>query len=374
MDDLLLIALVNMGALLVQRRRNRKRHCRRRRVWVRPINTRRRQQGAFYNLFQEMKTDPQMFLKYTRMTLPTFQHLMDIVNPSLMKRSPRALEPEQRVAVTLRFLIGDKVPEVAFAYRVGLSTVHKIIKETCDVFGRLLGPIYLRAPSREEYLQIAEGFWTLWNFPHCLGAIDGKHVDAQCPPNSGTLYFNYHKRYSIVLLAVCDHNYQFTLVDIGSMGKNSDAGIYGNSDLNVTNEMLDIPEGTSCLSGIDIQVPYFFIGDEAFPIGKHLMRPYAGRYLGEHKNIFNYRLSRARRIIENTFGILAKKWGIYNRPIAAIPENINKYILATVCLHNFLRNKEGNILQFENNDEIIENNENGEHLRRTLRTLFAIIL
>lgn len=85
------------------------------------------------------------------------------------------------------------------------------------------------------------------------------------------------------------------------MGKNSDAGIYENSDLNVTNEMLDIPKGTSCLSGTDIQVPYFFIGDEAFPIGKHLMRPYSGRYLGERKNIFNYRLSRARRIIENTF-------------------------------------------------------------------------
>jgi len=85
-------------------------------------------------------------------------------------------------------LIGDKVPTIAFAYRVGLSTVHKIVKETCDVFGRLLSPIYLRPPSREEYLQIAEGFWKLWNFPHCLGAIDEKHVDAQCPPNSGSLY------------------------------------------------------------------------------------------------------------------------------------------------------------------------------------------
>lgn len=103
--DILLIALINMGALLVQRQRNRinrERH-RRRRVWVRAINTRRRQQGAFYNLFQELKEDQQMFYKYTRMTLPTFQHLMDIVNPSLIKRSPRALEPEQRVALTLRY-------------------------------------------------------------------------------------------------------------------------------------------------------------------------------------------------------------------------------------------------------------------------------
>lgn len=177
-------------------------------------------------------------------------------------------------------------------------------------------------------------------------------------------------------MAVCDHNYKFTLVDIGSMGKNSDAGIYGNSNLNVENGMLDIPEGTSCLSGTDIQVPYFFIGDEAFPIGKHLMRPYSGQYLGERKNIFNYRISRARRIIENTFGILAKKWGIYNRPVAATPENINKYIFTTVCLHNFLRNEEGNIIQFEN-DEIIENNENGAafatHIRNSLWNYFITL-
>lgn len=110
--DLLLITLANMGAFLVQRRRNRinhERRRRRRRVWVRPINTRRRQQGAFYNLFQEIKRDQQMFYKYTRMTLPTFQNLMDIVNSSLMKRNPRALEPEQRVALTLRYMFRSLV-------------------------------------------------------------------------------------------------------------------------------------------------------------------------------------------------------------------------------------------------------------------------
>ncbi|KAL6418798.1 hypothetical protein ACFW04_014238 [Cataglyphis niger] len=66
----------------------------------------------------------------------------------------------------------------------------------------------------------------------------------------------------------CDHNYKFTLVDIGSIGKNK---------------------------------------DEAFLIRKHLMWLYSERYLEERKNIFNYRLSRARRTIENTLGILAKK-------------------------------------------------------------------
>jgi len=104
--DFLLITLANMGVLLVQRRRDRinRERRRRRHVWVRAINTKRRQQGAFYNLFQEIKTDQEMFYKYTHMALPTFQQLMDIVNPSLIKRSPRALEPEQRIALTLRYI------------------------------------------------------------------------------------------------------------------------------------------------------------------------------------------------------------------------------------------------------------------------------
>lgn len=252
--------------------------------------------------------------------------------------------------------------------------MHKIVKETCEVFGRLLGPEFVRAPTEQEYLQIAEGFWNVWNFPHCLGAIDGKHVDAQCPPNSGSLYFNYHKRYSTVLMAVCDHNYKFILVDIGSIGKNSDGGIYAISALNVENGHLNIPTGSSSLSGSEVQAPYFFVADEAFPIGKHVMRPYSGRYLGDRKNIFNYRLSRARRIIENTFGILARKWGIYKTPIAANPDNINKYVMATVCLHNYVRCEEGNNVEFENNDNIIDNNENGVayavHVRESLTDYF----
>ena len=71
----------------------------------------------------------------------------------------------------------------------------------------------------------------MWNFPHCLGAIDGKHVVIQAPNNSGSLFFNYKKTFSIVLLAVCNANYQFILVDIGEAGKNSDSGIYSKSEI-----------------------------------------------------------------------------------------------------------------------------------------------
>ncbi|KAH9360487.1 hypothetical protein HPB48_009650 [Haemaphysalis longicornis] len=54
------------------------------------------------------------------------------------------------------------------------------------------------------------------------------------------------------------------------------------------------------------------------------------------KGIFNYRLSRPRRIIENTFGIMVQRWRILRRPFKAKKENITQIVGACIILHNFL--------------------------------------
>lgn len=57
----------------------------------------------------------------------------------------------------------------------------------------------------------------------------------------------------------------------------------------------------------------------------------------EEQRIYNHRLSRARRTIENAFGIMSAKWRIFRKPIKANVDLVNKITKASVCLHNYLR-------------------------------------
>lgn len=109
---------------------------------------------------------------------------------------------------------------------MGKTTVRQIVLETCDAIWKLLSKIYVTEPNEWEYRQIADEYNNRWNMPNCLGAMDGKHIYIQCPPKSHTMYFNYKKRFSIVLFAVCDDKYTFTNVCLGAYGSQSDGGIY----------------------------------------------------------------------------------------------------------------------------------------------------
>uniref|UniRef100_A0A1X7TWB2 DDE Tnp4 domain-containing protein n=1 Tax=Amphimedon queenslandica TaxID=400682 RepID=A0A1X7TWB2_AMPQE len=184
--------------------------------------------------------------------------------------------------------------------------------------------------TTSKWKEIATGFETYWQFPHCIGALDGKHIVIRPPPNSGSYYFNYKHTFSIVLLALVDADYKFTYVNIGCNGRNS--SLCAALETNSLNVPLPFP---ICEDGIPL--PYMIVADEAFPLKTYIQKPYAQIGLTKEKRIFNYCLSRARRIVENAFGILANRFQVFMTPIRLSPDKAETIVLACCSLHNFLR-------------------------------------
>ncbi|PNF36799.1 hypothetical protein B7P43_G09636, partial [Cryptotermes secundus] len=235
---------------------------------------------------------------------------------------------------------GDSYTTIGHSFRMGFSTVSDIVKEVCDAIWKRLQPTYMPEPTKEMWEEIILGFNETWQFPNCLGSIDGKHITIKCPNNSGSKYFSYLKKYSIILMAIVDDNYKFICIDVGGYGKNSDGGIFEASAMGrkIADGTFSIPADRS-LPGQNELTPCVLIGDEAFPLRPNIMRPFPYRQPRQdyRKEIYNKRLCRARRVVENAFGILAQKWRIFLRPIQVKVETTISIVKAACILHNYLR-------------------------------------
>lgn len=215
------------------------------------------------------------------------------------------------------------------------------MKNVCIEIWNLLQATFMPEPSEETWRQAEVGYRELWNFPNCVGSIDGKHITIKCPPNSGTNYYCYKNYFSIVLLAIVDPFYKFITVDIGSYGRLSDSRIFENSIFyqKYLNRKLLLPPKP--LPGDEDPTPHVLIGDEGFALKEYLMRPFprAAVVHDNRKKTYNFRLCRARRVVENCFGILTQKYRIFYRPIETDVETAIHIVKAACCLHNYIRVK-----------------------------------
>lgn len=168
---------------ILQKRMENKRH--RRKYWVRPIFTeeRRLNQGVSDNLARELETvDTEKFFNYFRMSIETFEALLNLIEPLITKkvvvRTP--ISARTRLQVTLRYLAsGDSMTSISYAFRIAHNTVSVIVCETCEAIWCCLRDKVFLQPSTRNWQNVASDFDNKCNFPHCIGAPDGKHVNIQ---------------------------------------------------------------------------------------------------------------------------------------------------------------------------------------------------
>lgn len=96
--------------------------------------------------------------------------------------------------------------------------MYKMIEEVSGIIVDVLKPEYVKMPDEEEWNDIAAEIYHSHGMPNCVGSIDGKHIRINAPPHSGSVYFNYKRYFSVVLMAACDAYYRFIWASVGYPG------------------------------------------------------------------------------------------------------------------------------------------------------------
>ncbi|CAH2088993.1 unnamed protein product [Euphydryas editha] len=130
------------------------------------------------------------FLEYERMSLHKFNELVQIMQPYIKREDTlfrKAIGVEEKLMVTMRYLAtGDSFKTIAESFRLGYTTVQEIIHTTCPALWEVLSKMVMPIPDEEKWKKIEKEFNEKWNYPNCIGALDGKHVEILSPPKSGS--------------------------------------------------------------------------------------------------------------------------------------------------------------------------------------------
>lgn len=250
---------------------------------------------------------------------------------------------------------GESFRSLAFQFRICHQWISVTVKQVLASIVKNMFDV-LPQPTENQLKQNAEIFYNRWNYPNCVGAIDGKHVRIKCPAESGSSYFNYKDYYSMVLLAIVDADCKYLAIDVGSYGREGDAGIYLKSNFGkqIRSNQFNIPPPTA-LPSTNIILPHVILGDEAFALHENLMKSYPKDQSNndKQKTIYNYRHSRARRTSENTFGIMASYFRVFHVPIMLQEDTIDHLVTSACILHNIMRTEKILTPQQKNWDDMV---------------------
>lgn len=178
-----------------------------------------------------------------------------------------------------------------------------------------------------------------------LGAIDGCHIRIVKPQNYPNSYINRKGYPSVLLQGICDSRKLFLDVYAGEPGSIHDARLLQKSDFyqRLRNNEIVFPNDTH------------LIGDLAYPLSKNLLVGFKDNgHLTERQRLFNRKLSEARVVVENAFGLLKCRFRRLKFTETVKLELLSLLIVSACILHNFcILNNDLLGMDYEEADDVV---------------------
>ena len=290
--------------------------------------------------------DEELWYSNFRVTRGTFEFLLNEVMESIHCKDTvirAAISAKRRLAITLYFLASTaEYRTIANLFGVSRSFVCLCVRDVPKAIISKLSHVVC-FPRGDELVQIINDYEQRWGFPMCAGAIDGTHIPIVAPSKCQAEYVNRKGYHSIIMQAVVDCNYLYRDLVIGWPGSVHDARVFSNSSIfKKGNEGNLFPDDlTAEIQGVAMSP--FIVADPAYPLLPWVLKGFPrSDDQPRRERVFNYRLSRARMTVENTFGRWKGRFIRFRKYVdMEVPALVN-VILASCILHN--------ICEIQNND------------------------
>jgi len=200
-----LLAATALKQAIIKRLRNDRR---KKSVWVREWLMNRDKYGMYEKLMKHLKQgDVKSFRNFVRMDPGIFNQMVEELKPLIQKKRTNWRKPLPaglKLAIALRYVAtGNSYKSLAYGFRVAPNTDVSIVSDMCQaVYDKYSETAFKFLTTTEGWKKVAQDFSGKWNFHHCCGCVDGKHVRIIAPPHSG-LGFHWSLLCSIISSMSC---------------------------------------------------------------------------------------------------------------------------------------------------------------------------
>uniref|UniRef100_A0A8R1EJD5 DDE Tnp4 domain-containing protein n=2 Tax=Caenorhabditis japonica TaxID=281687 RepID=A0A8R1EJD5_CAEJA len=263
--------------------------------------------------------------------------VFDRILSMIRDRGRSYITKQMKVVIFFKYA-REGISQCSLAKTVGLSqsSISRLISEIVEDIVQS-AHLHIKWPeTKEEVWTMENDFLKKGRRIRAYGVLDGKHFKTEHPAGSGSLNRNYKSFYSFNSLFVSDSSNRIFYVQLSALGVNSDSQMFRDGPLGrklaETRQMCKIRS----LPNSNIDMGAFLLADNGFGLTKEIMQPYRSSSLSCENMLFNRELSAVRVTVENTFGLLASRFRVFQRALNLTPRNSRSLIISLSVVHNII--------------------------------------